>query len=214
VSSHLPRALQDTPAAARERAEGGRACVGQIGAPHGVRGELWLHSFTEDPLAIAQYGPLEAEDRAEAFEITAVRRAPKGLIARIAGVADRNAARRLAGLRLYIARARLPKLEEADTFYHADLVGLAVNGPDGCELGVVRAVHDFGAGAILEIAPGSGPSVMVPFCKAAVPTVDMRQRCIMVSSPIDTSPAQPTHQRMEGGSWVRARQRPRRAGTR
>jgi 16S rRNA processing protein RimM len=197
-----------------ERAERGRACVGQIGAPHGVRGEVWLHSFTEDPLAVAQYGPLEAEDRSEVFEITEVRRAPKGLIARIAGVADRNAARRLAGLRLYIARARLQKLEEADTFYHADLVGLAVNGPDGCELGVVRAVHDFGAGAILEIAPGDGPSVMVPFCKAAVPTVDMLGRRIIVSSPIDASPAKPTHQRMEAGSSVRVRQRPRSAGTR
>ena len=100
-----------------------RICVARIGAAHGVRGEVKLWSFTEDPAAVAQYGPLETQDGTRCFEIEALRAAKDHFVARIAGVNDRDAAEKLRNIELYIPRARLPKIEEADTFYHEDTLG-------------------------------------------------------------------------------------------
>src|SRR6476661_7176223 len=130
---------------------GNRICVAQIGAAHGTRGEVKLWSFTADPMAVADYGPLESEDGAATFEIEALRPAKDHLVAR------------LTNLRLYVSRARLPAVE-ADEFYHADLIGLAAVARDGRRLGSVVAVHDFGAGAILELRPeGASDTVLLPF---------------------------------------------------
>src|SRR5882672_11975292 len=100
-----------------------RVLIAQIGAAHGVRGEVRLKAFTEDPLSVARYGALESED-GRRFEIEAVRPAKDVLVARLKGVGDRNAAEALKSLRLYVARAKLPKPADGE-FYHADLVGLA-----------------------------------------------------------------------------------------
>ena len=108
-----------------------RICVAQIGAPHGVRGEVKLWSFTADPLAVKDYGTLESEDGAARFEIEAVRPAKDHLVARLRGVSDRDAAGRLTNLKLFVPRERLPEPEADDEFYHADLIGLAVVDADG-----------------------------------------------------------------------------------
>ena len=104
-----------------------RVCVAEIGAAHGIAGEVRLHAFTTDPLAVTQFGPLEAEDGRE-VAIAAVRPGKDCLIARLAGVADRTAAERLRNVKLYVARERLPAIDEPETWYHADLVGLAAVG--------------------------------------------------------------------------------------
>ena len=103
-----------------------RICVAQIGAPHGVRGEVRLRSFTEDPLAFVEYGPLESEDRKQRFKIEALRPAKDHFVARLSGVSDRNAAEKLTNVKLYVPRDVLPDIEEDETFYHADLIGLDV----------------------------------------------------------------------------------------
>jgi 16S rRNA processing protein RimM len=147
-----------------------RICVARIGAAHGVRGEVKLWSFTEDPAAVAHYGPLETQDGTRCFEIEALRAAKDHFVARIAGVNDRDAAEKLRNIELYIPRARLPKIEEADTFYHADLVGLDAITPDGARVGTVHALHNFGAGDIIEIAPAEGGDpLMLPFNETTVP---------------------------------------------
>jgi 16S rRNA processing protein RimM len=151
-----------------------RICVAQIGAAHGVRGEVRLRSFTEDPLAFAGYGPLESEDGARRFEIESLRPAKDHFVARLSGVADRNAAEALTNLRLYVPRDRLPPIEDDETYYHADLIGLAAVTPDGAPLGKVTAVHNFGAGDVVEIRPnGGGEPLMVPFTDTTVPSVDI-----------------------------------------
>jgi 16S rRNA processing protein RimM len=161
-----------------------RICVARIGAAHGVRGEVKLWSFTEDPLAIANYGPLETEDGARRFEIEALRPAKDHLVARLKGVGDRDAAEQLRNLELYIARARLPKIEDADTFYYADLVGLAAVTPNGDQLGTVAAVHNFGASDVIEIKPAAGGEpLLLPFTEATVPSVDLKARRIVVVVP-------------------------------
>jgi 16S rRNA processing protein RimM len=163
-----------------------RICVARIGAAHGVRGEVKLWSFTEDPAAVAGYGPLETKDGTRRFEIEALRPAKDHFVARIAGISDRDAAERLRNLELFIPRARLPEIDETDTFYHADLVGLDVVTVDGTQIGTVRALHNFGAGDIIEITPaGSGEPVMLPFNEVTVPKVDLEAKQIVVVRPVE-----------------------------
>ena len=164
-----------------------RIRVARIGAAHGIRGEVRLWSFTEDPLAVAQYGPLETEDGKRRFEIEAVRAAKDFLVARLAGVADRNAAEALRNTDLFVPRDRLPAIEEDDTFYHADLVGLAAVSEDGAALGTVTAIHNFGAGDLIEIAPtAGGEALLIVFNETTVPTVDIKAGRIVVVRPIET----------------------------
>jgi 16S rRNA processing protein RimM len=166
-------------------AGGGRVCLGQFGAAHGVQGEVRLHSFTADPTAITSYGPLEGED-GRVFEIEAMRPAKDHFVAKIAGVADRNAAELLKNLKLYVPRARLPEPDEPDEFYHADLIGLAVVDRAGEKLGTVVAIHNFGAGDLIEMHPeGGGKTELLPFDEAHVPAVDIAAGKIVVVLPVE-----------------------------
>ena len=161
-----------------------RICVAQIGAAHGIRGEVRLRSFTEDPAAVASYGVLESDDGSQHFEIEELRAAKGFFVARLKGVTDRNAAERLTNLKLYIPRERLPPTEDRDTFYHADLIGLAAVSDTGAALGTVKAIHNFGAGDVIEIAPdGGGEPLIVPFTDAAVPVIDIAGGRIVVAPP-------------------------------
>jgi 16S rRNA processing protein RimM len=161
-----------------------RVCVAQIGAPHGVRGEVRLQVFTEDPAAVTRYGPLETEDGSQRFEIEVLRRAGDRFVVRLHGVADRAAAERLKNVRLFVARAKLPPTEDDETLYHADLVGLCAYDRQGDAVGIVLAVHNFGAGDVLEIQPqAGGASVMLPFTATAVPAVDVAGGRIVVNPP-------------------------------
>jgi len=158
-------------------------CLGQIGAAHGVRGEVRLRSFTADPAAIANYGPLESED-GRVFEIQTLRQAKDYFVATFSGIADRSAAERLTNTKLYVPRERLPEPSEPDEFYHADLIGLAVVDRAGRQRGTVIAVHNFGAGDLIEVRPdGGGKTELVPFDAATVPTVDVAAGKIVVDPP-------------------------------
>ncbi len=162
-----------------------RVCLGQIGAAHGVRGEVRLRSFTSDPQAIAGYGPLESED-GRVFAIESLRPAKNPemhhFVARISGIRDRDAAQALANTRLYVPRERLPEPEQPDEFYHADLIGLAVVDPAGENLGTVVAIHNFGAGDLIEVRPdGGGNTELLPFDEATVPAVDIAAGRIVVA---------------------------------
>ena len=160
-----------------------RICVAQIGAPHGVRGEVKLWPFTADPLSVGSYGPLESEDGAVRFEIEALRAAKDHLVVRLKGVTDRDAAERLTNTKLFVARERLPTTEADDEFYHADLIGLAVVDTAGNVLGSVAAIHNFGAGDLIDVKPAQGAStVLLPFTEATVPVVDIAGRRIVVDA--------------------------------
>jgi 16S rRNA processing protein RimM len=164
-------------------AGGARICLGQIGAAYGVRGEVRLHSFTADPQAIAAYGSLETDD-GRIFEIEALRPAKNHLVARLAGITSRNAAEQLTNIKLYVPRERLPEPEAADEFYHADLIGLAVVDRAGHQLGTVIAIHNFGAGDLIEVRQAEGePTQMLPFDEATVPQVDLAAGRLVVELP-------------------------------
>lgn len=144
--------------------------LGVVGAPHGIRGEVRVKSFTQDPLAIGDYGPLYTEDGRELL-VQKARPAKNVLVVSFAGVNDRTGAEALAGTRLFVERSALPQDLDEEEFYHADLIGLSVRDDTGDAFGKVIAVHDFGAGDILEVKPSSGRSVMIPFTREAVPEV-------------------------------------------
>jgi 16S rRNA processing protein RimM len=157
-------------------------CVARIGAPHGVRGAVKLWTFTEDPLAVKRYGLLATKDGARQFEVTHARAAKDHLVATLKGVATREDAQRLNGIELYVAREKLPAIE-TDEYYHADLIGLkAVNGADE-PIGRVIAIHNFGAGDIIEIAPPNGATMLLPFTNAVVPAVDLASGRVVIELP-------------------------------
>jgi 16S rRNA processing protein RimM len=162
-----------------------RICVARIGAAHGIKGEVRLWSFTADPAAVADYGPLESEDGTQRFEIEAMRPAKDHLVARLSGVRDRDAAERLVNTRLYVARERLPA-PEPEEFYHADLIGLRAENRDGAALATIVGIHDFGAGDLLELrATGASATVLMPFTAATVPVVDIAGGRIVIDPPQD-----------------------------
>jgi 16S rRNA processing protein RimM len=160
-----------------------RICVARIGAAHGTAGEVRLWPFTARAEAVAAYGPLQTADGTRAFEIEAIRPSRDFVVARLKGVTDRTTAERLRNTDLYAPRERLPDLA-AEEFYHADLIGLSAEDKAGRAIGVVIAVHNFGAGDILEIAPAAGgETAMVPFSTAAVPSVEVAARRIVLEIP-------------------------------
>jgi len=157
-----------------------RILVGEIGRPHGVRGLVKLRSFTADPADIATYGPLSDESGTRRFALTW----KGGGIVAIDGITDRDAAARLTGTRLYVARDRLPQTE-ADEFYLADLIGLVAETEAGEAIGEVRAVEDHGGGAFLVI--GDGREMLVPFTRSAVPVVDIAGGRVVVHPPAEVA---------------------------
>jgi 16S rRNA processing protein RimM len=160
-----------------------RILVGAIAGAHGVRGEVRIKSFTAEPEAIGRYGPVEDESGARRFKLR-VRGEAKGMaIARLEGIADRNAAEALKGLRLYVPRARLPKLRRGE-WYVADLVGLRAETAAGVALGVVKGVQNYGAGDVLEIER-NGTSEFLPFTKRVVPEIDIDGGRLIIDPPAD-----------------------------
>jgi 16S rRNA processing protein RimM len=159
-----------------------KICVARIGAAHGVRGAVKLWTFTEDQLAVKAYGPLFTKDGARQFEVATAREAKGHLVATLKGIATREEAERLNGVELYIAREKLPATDE-DEYYHADLIGLAAVSPADQPLGRVVAIHNFGAGDIIEIAPITGATMLLPFTHAVVPTVDLAGGRVVIELP-------------------------------
>jgi 16S rRNA processing protein RimM len=159
-----------------------QVCVARIGAAHGVRGAVKLWTFTEDPFAVTRFGPLATKDGARAFEVANAREAKGHLVATLKGVTTRNEAERLNGIELYVAREKLPATN-GDEYYHADLIGLVAITTADEPLGKVIAIHNFGAGDIIEIAPLRGPTMLLPFTNAVVPTVDIAGGRVVIELP-------------------------------
>lgn len=162
----------------------GRVCVGQITAARGLQGELCVRSFTVEPEAFTRYGRLfGADGRALPAMRVVGRKKEDVLIVRADGVADRTAAERMRGLFLYVDRSALPAPDE-DEYYHTDLIGLIarLDREDGETLGRIAAVHDHGAGAVLEVAREDAPPLLVPFSREAVPRVDLLQGHVVVAA--------------------------------
>lgn len=173
-----------------------RVCVARIGAPHGVRGDVALWSFTEDPMTVTTYGALQSKDGKRSLEVASARPAKDKLIVHFRSVDTREAAEALNGTELYVTRDKLPETDD-DEFYHADLIGLAAVTEANETLGTITAIHNFGAGDIVEIAARSG-SLMLPFTKAVVPVIDMKGGRVIVVPPNEIEGDEPDAQSKDG----------------
>jgi 16S rRNA processing protein RimM len=159
--------------------------VGRFGAAHGVRGEVRLQSFTQDPKAIGRYGPLTGAD-GRCFKLTSVRLVKDAmLVVRVEGIADRAAAEALTNLDLSIDRSMLPPPDDEE-FYVADLIGLAAVTEAGDVLGTIVDMPNYGGGDLIEVRPTSGgETLLYPFTKAVVPTVDLAARRVTIVPPVE-----------------------------
>ena len=157
-------------------------CVGAVTGARGLKGEVRIKSFTADPKGIADYGDVFEENGERSYQIRVTGLAKGQVLARLSGVDDRDAADAEKGTRLYVPKSALPDPEE-DEFYFSDLIGLRADLVNGENMGSVKEVHDFGAGAILEVTGTDHGIVMVPFTKAVVPEVDLTQGRVVIDPP-------------------------------
>lgn len=158
-----------------------RVCVAKIGAAHGLRGEVRLQIFTEEPDAIFQYGQLESGDSTKKFRVASLRPAKGHYVAKLEGVNDRNAAELLTNIELFVSRDKLPKIEGEGEYYHADLIGLRVEDKAGKSYGVVIAVRNFGASDLIEVAvPPQKTGTLIPFIDQFVPEVDLSAKRLII----------------------------------
>ena len=156
--------------------------VGVVGAARGLKGEVRVKSFTANPADIGSYGELTNEAGNVCYKIKVTGKHKESVLARIEGVEDRTAAENVRGLKLFVRREQMPKLEE-DEFYFSELVGLDAVLVDGKKWGRVVLADDFGAGPVLEVALASGDNEMVPFTLDVVPEVNLEKGLITVIPP-------------------------------
>lgn len=167
-----------------------RVLLGRIVAAHGIRGDVVIDSYTAEPGDIEAYGPLFSADGGKQLDIKVVRVTPKGVVARVGGVVDRNAAEALRGTELYAPRARLPEAEEGE-YYYADLAGLRADDEAGNRIGSVVGVQNFGAGDLLEVRlDGQSVTELIAFTDAFVPVVDIAAGRVVVVMPVSTDDAE------------------------
>ena len=159
-----------------------RICLGFIAGAHGLDGAVLIRSFTADPASIGSYGKLADAEAKRTFAVKVRRVTAKGVIAKIAGIADRTAAEALKGVELYVERDALPE-PDGDEMYVADLIGLRVEDKDGRTLGTVAKMDNYGAGDVMEVTLETGGALLLPFTKAAVPVVDIAGGRIVVDPP-------------------------------
>lgn len=158
-------------------------CIAAIIGAFGIKGELRVKSFCANPADLDAFGPLSNEDGTAAYDLRVIGPIKGGFACRIKGVQYKDQADALKGIRLYTTRDNLPSLPD-DEFYHTDLVGLDVFDTGGEKLGQITAVHDHGAGDFLEIAgKGIKSTVLLPFTRDAVPTVDLAAGRIIADPP-------------------------------
>jgi 16S rRNA processing protein RimM len=152
-----------------------------VGAPHGVKGDVRVKTFTGDPMALGDYGAL-FDKAGRSFEVLDIRPAGTVVVVRFKGITTREQAEALNGVALFVERAALPEGLEEEEFYHADLIGLAVVDEAGAAVGKVIAIHDFGGGDILEIRLDGKRTALIPFTRAAVPELNMQGKKVRIDS--------------------------------
>jgi 16S rRNA processing protein RimM len=161
--------------------------LGVVIGAQGLKGEVKVKTFTATPQALAAYGPLHGKDGRE-IRVTVLRETKDGAVVQIHGVDDRSAAEALKGTELFISRDALPA-PDADEFYHADLIGLRAEDPEGRSLGTVRAIHNFGASDVIELVRDDGDDVFLPFTRAVAREIDLKGGRIVIAEPEDIEAA-------------------------
>jgi 16S rRNA processing protein RimM len=162
-------------------------CVAVVAGAHGLRGDLRLRCFTERPEDVAAYGPVFLQDSARSFALEVIGAVRGGVLARVDGIDDRDAAEALRGTEFHVPRSALPELAPEE-FYYSDLEGMEALRPDGSRVGVVEGVDNFGAGDLIEVAADDGQRISLPFTREAVPVIDLDRRRLVIQPPAELEP--------------------------
>ena len=166
--------------------------VGQVGGGFGVRGEVRITAFTADPMALLAYGPLLRADGSVGLTLTTARPDKNGVVGRAKEIATKEQADALRGLKLHVPRDRFPAPEDEDEFYLADLIGLQARDADDAVIGTVKAIQNFGASDMLEIAPAEGgPTWYLPFTREAAPEVRLAEGWLRALRPAEVGEREP-----------------------
>jgi 16S rRNA processing protein RimM len=156
--------------------------LGVVIGAQGLKGEVKVKTFTGTPERLGAYGALHTKDTRR-FTVLNVRVAKDVAVVRFEGIVSRETAESLKGIELYIARSALPPGEPHE-FYHADLIGLRAEDEVGRSIGKVIAIHNFGAGDVIEIErEDGGGAVLMPFTREIVPTIDIHEGRIVIAAP-------------------------------
>ncbi|MGH6876885.1 MAG: ribosome maturation factor RimM [Rhizomicrobium sp.] len=162
----------------------GDILLGVVVSAQGLGGEVRVKTFTEAPERLSAYGPLRTPD-GRILEVATARAVKSdSAIVRFRGVDDRSSAETLANTILLVSRSALPATAREE-FYHADLIGLRVHDNEGRILGEIRAIHNYGAGDVIEIQRGDGGTLLLPFTKDFVPHIDLTSKYVVVAEPSD-----------------------------
>jgi 16S rRNA processing protein RimM len=160
--------------------------VGQVAGAFGVKGEVRITAYTQDPLALSRFAVLLKADGSHALTLQSARAAKGGVVCRVKEIATKEAADAARGLKLYVPREALPPVEDEDEFYLADLIGLRGQTPEGQPLGLIKALHNFGAGDVVELDPGGGRStVFYAFTREIFPEIRLADGCVVVVPPVE-----------------------------
>ena len=189
-----------------------RLLMGVITGASGIKGDVKITCYTEEPENIVAYGPLSSEDGETSYDLDVKRLTKAGVIVRIDGVKSREDAEALRGTKLYVSREVLPDLEDEDEFYVEDLVDLKVQRSDGEALGTVKAVQNYGAGDLIEVRLENGKVLDLPFTREVVPTIDMAGRLVIVDVPAELDPKVQAAEKAEAKKKRNATSRKRRSG--
>jgi 16S rRNA processing protein RimM len=162
----------------------GDILLGVVIGAVGLKGEVRVKTFTATPEAITQYGDLHTKDGRKIAVVRA--RGGKGddVTLALKGVADRTAAEALKGTELFVPRGALPAVDDGE-YYHADLIGLAAHDGEDRRIGTVKAIHNYGAGDILEIETPDGSDILLAFTRETVPEIDIANGRMIIAVPPD-----------------------------
>lgn len=160
-----------------------RVQLGQIGAAHGIKGEVRIKSFTHAPLDITTYGTLQTNRSGLEIIITGSRLSKGLVIASLQGIADRTQAEALNGTELFTAAQNLDQLDDEDEYYHADLIGLEARDANGKQIGTLIAIDNYGAGDVLELKLTNGKTELLEFSKQNAPEINLAQNYLTIIMP-------------------------------
>lgn len=154
--------------------------VGRISGVFGVQGWLRVYSYTSPRLNIVNYNPwyLRSGPERVRHALLEGRAHGEGVIARLGGVDDRDAAATLQGAEIEVERAQLGA-PAADEYFWTDLEGMAVVNAEGCTLGVIDHLFETGANDVMVVM--GDRRRLIPFVRGAVVLdVDMARRRLTV----------------------------------
>lgn len=147
--------------------------TGKIVNTHGVRGELKVVPWTDDPAVFSDFERVTVDKTS--YVVRSVRFQGQNVLLKLEGIDDMSAAERLKNKTVYASRADFDLPE--GTYFIADLMGLSVvEDETGRELGTITNIFSTGANDVYEITNGDGKQYYIPAIRDCVRSTDLQTK--------------------------------------